>query len=48
MKKQYVTLELQLYLYNDEDIVRTSTIFIDDDVVVDGSKLFGGDGWSED
>ena len=47
MKKQYVTLELQLYLYNDEDIVRTSTTFVGD-VEVDGNKLFGSDGWSED
>ncbi len=44
MKKQYEALELQLYLYHNEDIVRTSTTFIE----VDGSKLFGGDGWSED
>ena len=43
MKKQYETLQLQLYLYNEEDVVRTSTPFIE----VDGSKLFGDDGWSE-
>ena len=44
MKKQYVALELQLYLYCDEDIIRTSKTFIE----VDGDKLFGDDGWSED
>lgn len=44
MKKQYVALELHLYLYRAEDIVRTSTTFIE----VDGTKLFGDDVWSED
>lgn len=42
MKKQYVTLELNYILCYDEDIVRTSSI------EVDGTKLFGDDGWSED
>lgn len=40
MKKQYVTLELNFILYN-EDIVRTS------DVIVDGKAFYGDDGWSE-
>jgi hypothetical protein len=42
MKKQYETLQLQLYLYNEEDIVRVSGIEID------ATKIYGDDRWPED
>ena len=41
-KKQYVTVWLNYVEYQANDVIRTSV-----DVEIDGTKLYGADGWIE-